>query len=152
MDIDTGHGPFLWRSLQCPIFLPFRVLNFVLTSNVWWPIMPRLTPNQSMFRRHVFTLRCKRRSGLSRLIDVTESTSLHWRMRVSWLCLLYSRTSHHYFWKKSKQFLFVSLCFRHQAPLDEFFTLVTLSSLAIGLTAMLSSLRCFGSNRATFWR
>ncbi|KAL9979697.1 hypothetical protein ACROYT_G017399 [Oculina patagonica] len=41
---------------------------------------------------------------------------------------------------------------RKEAPLDEFFTLVTLSSLAIGLTAMLSSLRCFGSNRATFWR
>lgn len=41
---------------------------------------------------------------------------------------------------------------RKEAPLDEFFTLVTLSSLAIGLTAMLSALRCFGSNRTTFWR
>ncbi|KAJ7380832.1 hypothetical protein OS493_007222 [Desmophyllum pertusum] len=41
---------------------------------------------------------------------------------------------------------------RKEAPLEEFFTLVTLSSLAIGLTAMLSALRCFGSNRTTFWR
>nr|XP_058973128.1 uncharacterized protein LOC131799421 [Pocillopora verrucosa] len=41
---------------------------------------------------------------------------------------------------------------RKEAPLDEFFTLVTLSSLAIGLTAMLSALRCFGSTRTTFWR
>ena len=44
------------------------------------------------------------------------------------------------------------LCFRSQAPLDEFFTLATLGSLAIGLITMLSSLRCFGSNRTTFWR
>ena len=42
--------------------------------------------------------------------------------------------------------------FYHQAPLDDFFALVTLSSLAIGLTAMLSALRCFGSTRAIFWR
>ncbi|KAK3702963.1 hypothetical protein QZH41_012414, partial [Actinostola sp. cb2023] len=41
---------------------------------------------------------------------------------------------------------------RRNAPLDQFFVLQTLSSLAIGLTAMLSSLRCFGSNRTTFWR
>lgn len=41
---------------------------------------------------------------------------------------------------------------RKEAPLGEFFTLVTLSSLAIGLTAMLSALRCFGSTRTTFWR
>ncbi|PFX16850.1 putative white-brown complex homolog protein 30 [Stylophora pistillata] len=41
---------------------------------------------------------------------------------------------------------------RREAPLDEFFTLVTLSSLAIGLTAMLSALRCFGSTRTIFWR
>ncbi|CAH3118120.1 unnamed protein product, partial [Pocillopora meandrina] len=41
---------------------------------------------------------------------------------------------------------------RKEAPLDDFFALVTLSSLAIGLTAMLSALRCFGSSRAIFWR
>ncbi|XP_031574041.1 ABC transporter G family member 28-like [Actinia tenebrosa] len=41
---------------------------------------------------------------------------------------------------------------RRNATLDKFFILQTLSSLAIGLTAMLSSLRCFGNNRATFWR
>ncbi|XP_031574039.1 ABC transporter G family member 28-like, partial [Actinia tenebrosa] len=41
---------------------------------------------------------------------------------------------------------------RRNATLDKFFVLQTLSSLAIGLTAMLSSLRCFGNNRTTFWR
>ncbi|XP_048580438.1 putative white-brown complex homolog protein 30 [Nematostella vectensis] len=41
---------------------------------------------------------------------------------------------------------------RREAPLDQFFVLQTLSSLAIGLTAMLSALRCFGNTRTTFWR
>jgi len=69
MDIETGQGQFLWRSLQCPIILPFHALNFSAkisaeickTSNVWWSIMPLLKLDYSMFRRHVFTLGCKRR-------------------------------------------------------------------------------------------
>jgi len=69
MDIETGQGQFLWRSLQCPIILPFHVLNFSAkvsaevseASNARWSIMPLLKLDHSMFRRHVFTPRCKRR-------------------------------------------------------------------------------------------
>ncbi|XP_048580933.1 putative white-brown complex homolog protein 30 [Nematostella vectensis] len=39
-----------------------------------------------------------------------------------------------------------------EVSLQRFFQLQTISSMALGMTAILPSLRCFGNNRTTFWR
>ena len=45
--IDSGQGLFLWRSLHCPIFLPFRVLNFKPGSSYIWSAKLQIFDDQS---------------------------------------------------------------------------------------------------------